>query len=92
MLRKKKNNSELVTNINIISDLCLYLHYARHAFPGLKPIKNFSPPNLRFVLLLLLLRMLWRRHWGRTILSVSTHFTVILKRVLKKISGFYGVL
>jgi len=24
------------------------LHYAQHAFPGLKSIKNFGPPTLRF--------------------------------------------
>jgi len=25
----------------------LVIHYARHAFPGLKSIKNFGPPTLR---------------------------------------------
>jgi len=40
-----------------ILNICC-LHYAQHAFPGLKSIKNFGSPTLR---LGPLLWMLWRR-------------------------------
>jgi len=38
----------------------LKLHYAWHAFPGIKSTKSFGLPALRFGPLLW---MVWRRHW-----------------------------